>query len=143
MTSRLKLKKKKYHQPLQEPPSLQNVECNKTTEDLHKKSTSNSSKMKTNEECSSNKIKTTEILPQSSEYLTNIKTAEVQKKTYKQSYAKIASSSMQINDESEIFRKAIESAKKHKIKMKAGRKDIGYGNCALEVAITSMTRENF
>ena len=125
--SRLKLRKKKYHPPLQEPPTQQNVDCHKTTEDLDKKMKTNEDqlkkdKIKKNMACSSNKIKTTED----------------QKNTYKQSYAQIASSSIQNNEESEIFRRAIESAKKHKIKMKAGRKDRGYGNCAFEAAINNI-----
>ena len=51
---------------------------------------------------------------------------------------KLQAQSIQINDESEIFRKAIESAKKHKIKMRAGRKDRGYGNCAFEAVINNI-----
>ena len=126
--SRLKLRKKKYHPPLQEPPTQQNVDCNKTTEDLDKK-------MKTNEKLKKDNIKTYAQMACSSN---KIKTTEDQKKTYKQSFAQIASSSIQNNDESEIFRRAIESAKKHKINMKAGRKDRGYGNCAFEAAINNI-----
>ena len=93
MASRLKLRKKKYHPPLQEYSNQPNIECNKTTEE-HKTS----------------KIQT---------------------------YAQIASST-QIFEENEIFTKAIENAKKHNIKMKAGRQDRGYGNCAFEAVINNI-----
>ena len=50
------------------------------------------------------------------------KIGEVKKSSLK-TYAQTATSSSQVYDENEIFKKAIESAKKHNIKLKAGRKD--------------------
>ena len=94
MASRLKLRKKKFHPPLQESPTQSNVECNKTTE---------------------------------GEKDTNFKT-----------YAQVTSSSTKNVDENEIFTRAIESAKKHQIKLKAGRRDRGYGNCAFEAVINNI-----
>ena len=40
--------------------------------------------------------------------------------------------------EENIFTKAISSAQKHNIKLKAGRKDRGYGNCAFESVINNL-----
>ena len=65
------------------------------------------------------------------------KTTEENKTSKIQTYAQIASST-QIFDENEIFTKAIENAKKHNIKMTAGRKDRGYGNCAFEAVINNI-----
>ena len=94
MASRLKLRKKKFHPPLQESPTQSNVECNKTTE---------------------------------GEKDTNFKT-----------YAQVTSSSAQNVDENDLFTRAIESAKKHQIKLKAGRKSRGYGNCAFRSEINNI-----
>ena len=41
-------------------------------------------------------------------------------------------------DENEIFAKAIASAEKHNIRLKAGRKDKGYGNCVFEAVINNI-----
>ena len=66
------------------------------------------------------------------------KTNEEQVKNNIKTYAQIKSSSTKTFDENEIFHKAIESAKKHNIKMKAGRKDRGYGNCVFEAVINNI-----
>ena len=94
MASRLKLRKKKYHPPLEETTSQSNIESKNTNDKLNK--------------------------------------------TNKKTYAQVLSSSTQNFDENEIFLKAIESASKHKIKLKAGRKDRGYGNCAFESVINNI-----
>ena len=50
----------------------------------------------------------------------------------------MASSTFQDFDENEICTRAIESARKHNIKMKAGRKDRGYGNCLFKAVINNI-----
>ena len=59
--------------------------------------------------------------------LTNMKT-----------YAEMASSTIQAFDENEIVTKAIKSAGKHNIKIIAGRRDRGYGNCLFEAVINNI-----
>ena len=39
---------------------------------------------------------------------------------------------LRINDENDIYDRALASAKKHNINLAAGRRDRGYGNCAFE-----------
>ena len=118
MASRLKLRKRKYHPPLQESPNLPHIEYNKTTEEMMKNET------KTN--------------GQITDSAAQIKTTEKPKKTYIKTYAQATSSSTLDFDENEIFSKAKESAKKHRINLKAGRKDRGYGNCAFEGVINNI-----
>ena len=96
MASRLKLKKKMYHPPFEEP----NIEHN-FDDDKSKKST----KIKTNSS---------------------------------QTYAQIARDSSKTEKDDNIFTKAIASANKHHIKLKAGRRDRGYGNCIFEAVINNI-----
>ena len=141
MSSRLKLRKKKYHPPLQEGVTQANIECNTSPADLMM-----SNKKTNTQTINQSTLKNSEGLPKS-----NMKTyaqiasatAKVQKyrkavKTSETQYTQTASYSSQIADGNTIFIKAIESAKKHKIKLKAGRKDRGYGNCVFEAAINNI-----
>ena len=104
MASRLKLKKKKYHPPLQEPLTDLHTQSIKTTE-VEKKTNiktyaqvaSNSTKFMTSEE--PKKTKTTQI-----------KTTEALKKTNIKTYKQMPRFSTQIFDEKEIFTRVIESA---------------------------------
>ena len=105
MTSRLKLRKKKYHPPLQEIPTQLNIDKN------------NQNLLKTNIRVSA------EVAgPSSQAFDENLK------KTNMKASSQIESSSAQSYDEKQIFNRAIASAQKHNIKLKPGRKDRGYGN---------------
>ena len=136
MTSRLRLRKKKYNPPLQEPPDPQYVQCNKTTdkpEMTNKKISITQSN--TNEEPKKTYIKSYAEIARSS---TKINITKEPKKTTTNKCPQIDIYSTQIFDENEIFTKSIESAKKHNIKLKAGRKDRRYGNCASEAVINNI-----
>ena len=60
----------------------------------------------------------------------------------KRTYADIANSSAKVYDENEIFIKAIESAKKHKIRIKPGRKDLCYGNCVFKADVNNINNRD-
>ena len=96
MSTRLKLKKKMYHPPFEEPKMEHNFDDDKTKQ---------STKLKTNSS-----------------------------KTYEQ----IARDSSKTEKDDNIFTKAIASANKHHIKLKAGRRDRGYGNCIFEAVINNI-----
>ena len=53
-------------------------------------------------------------------------------------YAQIAKDYRKTEINDDIFTKAIASATKHNIKLKAGRKDRGYGNCVFEAVINNI-----
>ena len=127
MASRLKSKRKKHHPPLKEPTNKTTEETKTTNIKTYKQMEESSTQIKTKEEPHDRNIKTH----------AHIKTTKETVKINIKTYAQIASSSTQIFDENEIFTKAIESANKHKIKLKAGKKDRGYGNCAFEAVINN------
>ena len=134
MSSKLRLRKKKYHPPMQEPTAQPKMESNKN-EDEHKKTNNKTyaqvvSSSTTQEE----KITNTRSCKQSE----SMNTTEELKQINLQEYVDIASSSSQVYNENEIFQKAIESANKHKIKIEPGRKDRGYGNCVFEAVINNI-----
>ena len=109
MASRLRLRKKNYPPPLQEPPSQPMME----------------SKKKTSEDNTTIKKMYAQAARKSSQIDTSSLSSSMP--SNKQAYI-----------ESEIFIRAIESAKKHKINLKPGRKDRGYGNCVFEAVINNI-----
>ena len=141
MASRLKLRKKKYHPPLQEGSIQSNIEDNKTSEELMNSNKNvnilitNPTNQKNPEELKKRNMKTYAQITGAKAQIQKI--GEVKKSSLK-TYAQTATSSSQVYDENEIFKKAIESAKKHNIKLKAGRKDRGYGDCAFEAVINNI-----
>ena len=54
------------------------------------------------------------------------------------SFAQMVGNFNKTEIEEQIFINAIASAEKHRIKLKAGRKDRGYGNCAFESVINNI-----
>ena len=60
------------------------------------------------------------------------------KNNLNKSFAQIVGNFNKTDIEDQIFINAIASAEKHKIKLKAGRKDKGYGNCAFESVINNI-----
>ena len=130
MTSRLASRKKKYQTPQQEPPDDSNGKCSKEIEEQGKSKTKSyadiaklNNLINTNKDPERNVIKTY---------------AEISKSSKKIEPSTSASSSSNIYDENELFTKAVRSAKQHKIKLKPGRKDRGYGNCVFEAVINNI-----
>ena len=139
MASKLRLKKRKHHPPMQEPP---NVTCEKITEEPEQSNlktytevASSSTQMHATELPKRTNVKTYAEIANSSKKINN---TEETKKTNKNTDAQNARTSTQIFDEHEIFTSAIESAKKHNIQLQPGRKDRGYGNCAFEAVINNI-----
>ena len=97
--------------------------------------TINQSTLKNTEELPKSNMKTYAQIASATDQVQKCRKA---KKTSETQYAQTASYSSQIANENTIFIKAIEIAKKHKIKLKAGRKDRGYGNCVFEAAINNI-----
>ena len=93
MTSRLKLRKKKYHPPLEDSQEQPHIDDDTTKQ----------------EQTSHNKT-----------------------------FAEVTRGSNKNQSEDDIFTKAKASAQKHNIKLKAGRKDRGFGNCAFESVINNI-----
>ena len=58
--------------------------------------------------------------------------------SHKRTFAEVARGQPQKQTEDDIFTKAMASAKKHNITLKAGRKDRGFGNCAFESVINNI-----
>ena len=116
MAWRLTLNKKnKYHPPFDDVRQEQTIEDDKT----NPKHDLNMNQSRTYAKATKSLSKTIE--------LANTKTD-----------TEMASSIIQDFDEVEISTRAIESARKHNIKIEAGRKDRGYGNCVFEAVINNI-----
>ena len=119
MAWRLTLKKrKKYHPPLDDSGLEQRIVDDKTNQTFN---------LNMNKSHISGTYAESTKSPSKTIELTNMKT-----------YAEMASSTIQAFDENEIVTKAIKSAGKHNIKIIAGRRDRGYGNCLFEAVINNI-----
>ena len=69
---------------------------------------------------------------------TNTSNTSIHKNNTSKTDAKIEGGSRKIGIEDDIFMKAKASAQKHNIKLKAGSKDRGFGNCVFESVINNI-----
>ena len=65
-------------------------------------------------------------------------TTKHQKTSHNKTFDEVTKGSKQNHSEDDIITKANASAQKHNIKLKAGRKDRGFGNCAFESVINNL-----
>ena len=137
MASRLTLKKgKKYHPPIDDSGQEKKNDDDKTNKNPMMNLT-NTDKSRTYADIAKCSSKPTEPKTKSCFGIGNIPQDKRDK-----TYAQMSRDYTNTNFEDDIFRKAKASAQKHNIKLEAGLKDKGFGNCAFESVINNINERS-